>query len=483
MSLDQTTLAPTKAPVRDDGPGPLTLTLGWHPDVRRIGATARIGAGCDVSRKGPDFEGSDGWEPIADPHLSRKPTRFSPTRGGVRIEPHPQGSEVRVDGKVLSGPLVVPETSVITLADRIVLVVHRGTDLRDQPDLGMVGASRGLVRVREQIGQVADLDVPVLIRGETGTGKERIAQALHEQSRRAGRSFVAVNVGALPSSTAVSELFGHVRGAFTGADRAREGAFARANGGTLFLDEIGEASPEVQVALLRVLETGELARVGSDRSERVNVRVVAATDADLEAQVRAGELREPLLHRLSGFVLQVPPLRERRDDIGRLMVHFLRQELATTGESDRLVLNGPGDASWLPAELAADWIGRDWSGNVRQLRNEVRQLVIASRGRATAVWSKPKPAPAAPKPVESADLLDVLRAHAFQPTATARALGISKTTLYARIEADDRIRKARDLTSAEIDQARASVGDDTTAMAAQLEVSERALKLRIREIS
>src|SRR4029077_13886298 len=167
---------------------------------------------------------------------------------------------------------------------------------------------------------------PVLISGESGTGKELVARAIAAAGVRAGRPFVAVNMAALPPSTAPSELFGHRAGAFTGAARQRSGFFAQADGGTLFLDEIATAGLDVQAMLLRALETGETQPLGGESSERVDVRVVAATDEDLHRAMREGRFREALYHRLSACEITLTPLRERRDDLGRLLLHFVRNE-------------------------------------------------------------------------------------------------------------------------------------------------------------
>src|SRR5262249_8032126 len=180
-------------------------------------------------------------------------------------------------------------------------------------------------------------------------------------------TFAAINRAALPSSTAASELFGHSRGAFTGATHDHDGMFVRAHGGTLFLDEVGETPYDIQPALLRVLETGEVTPLGSSKSQMVDVRLGAATDADLELQISESGLREALFHRLAGYQLLVPPLRERRDDIGRLLLQFLRDELDSTGDLKRLL--DQTDAPWLPASLVARLVRYSWPGNVRQLRN------------------------------------------------------------------------------------------------------------------
>jgi anaerobic nitric oxide reductase transcription regulator len=186
----------------------------------------------------------------------------------------------------------------------------------------MVGASPALQRLLEETAMVAGSEMTVLITGETGVGKERVAQQLHELSRRREEALIHVNCAALPESIAESELFGHVAGAFTGAARDRAGKFEVADGGTLFLDEIGELPLTLQPKLLRALQSGEIQRVGSDRVHRVNVRVVAATNRDLQREVERGRFRADLYHRLAVFPLRVPPLRERREDVPLLAAHF-----------------------------------------------------------------------------------------------------------------------------------------------------------------
>jgi two-component system nitrogen regulation response regulator GlnG len=220
----------------------------------------------------------------------------------------------------------------------------------------------------------------VLLRGETGTGKELVARALHDHGPRRGGPFVSVNLGAIPRELAAAELFGAQRGAYTGATRDREGFFRAARGGTLFLDEVGEASPEVQAMLLRVLETGEMYPVGGQAKVATDVRILAATDADLDARIREGQFKAPLLHRLAGYEIRLPPLRERREDIGVLFYHFAREELLALGEVHRLSPEDPYSAPWLPASIMGRLLRFAWPGNIRQLRNLTRQLVIGSRG-------------------------------------------------------------------------------------------------------
>jgi len=234
----------------------------------------------------------------------------------------------------------------------------------------LVGSSRGMHEVCKQIGRVASKPVTVLIRGETGTGKELIARAIYQHSLRAQAPFIAINCAAIPENLLESELFGHERGAFTGADQRRIGRFEQANRGTLFLDEIGDLSAHIQVKLLRVLQQQVFQRVGGSEPICVDVRVIAATHRNLEAMIREGTFRQDLYHRLNVVCLQLPPLRERREDIPLLVQYFIRKYAADFG------VPSPAIGSEALAVLQAD----SWPGNVRELENVTRRLLLAARG-------------------------------------------------------------------------------------------------------
>ncbi|HEY6881760.1 MAG TPA: sigma 54-interacting transcriptional regulator, partial [Polyangiales bacterium] len=229
----------------------------------------------------------------------------------------------------------------------------------------LIGQSAVLQRVLASARRIARSDAPVLITGESGTGKELLARYLHDESPRRSRAFVAENCAALPDSLLESALFGHVRGAFTGADRARRGLFEVADGGTLFLDEVGEMSPLLQGKLLRVLQEGELRPLGSERTREVDVRVIGATRRNLRELVQTGAFREDLFYRLAVVTLELPALRERREDIPGLVAHFLDKH----GEGRRIH----------PTALRALEL-RDWPGNVRELENELRRALALSDG-------------------------------------------------------------------------------------------------------
>ena len=226
-----------------------------------------------------------------------------------------------------------------------------------------------MLAVYNQIARAADSVVPVLIVGESGTGKELVARALHRNSQRAARPFVAINCGAITDTLLESELFGHTRGAFTGAVADTKGIFEQAQGGTVFLDEIGETSPALQVKLLRVLEEGEVRPVGGSRPIKVDNRVVAATNRDLERAVAEQQFRADLYYRLSVIVIRLPALRERRDDIPLLMAAFLKAACKRAGRQIEL------SSGALDVLLAYDW-----PGNVRQLENTIERIVLFSRG-------------------------------------------------------------------------------------------------------
>jgi len=396
---------------------------------------------------------------------------------------------------------------VLVIAERIVLLLHRtgkAGKITD-PNHGFVGASDGMVTLREEISKVADLSTPVLLRGESGTGKELAARAIHEASRT-GRPFVCVNMGAITPTLAASELFGAVRGSFTGASRDQGGYFRAAQGGTLFLDEIGEASPEVQVMLLRALESGEISPVGAQQAIKINTRLIAATDANLETKMEEASFKTPLFHRLAGYEITLPPLRNRLEDFGRLFLHFSLSELAETQEIKNLEPHGPQEEPWLPPSLVLQLLDYSWPGNIRQLRNAVRQLIIGCRHERvlrnvpkleamlaippTSSSPLPSSAPVTtrepslekrlkPSSIPEEDLVNALQSHGWDIKSTAEALQISRGALYKLIEKTPTLRKTTEITEQEIQDALREHHGDVDAVAFAFKVSPRALRRRM----
>jgi transcriptional regulator with GAF, ATPase, and Fis domain len=303
----------------------------------------------------------------------------------------------------------------------------------------IVGSSKSLKQVLTNIVQVAPTLSTVLITGETGTGKELIARAIHKRSRRAGRAFVRVNCAAIAPSLISSELFGHERGAFTGAIQRRQGRFELAHGGTIFLDEIGELPEETQIALLRVLQERELERVGGTQTVPVDVRVIAATNRDLDAAIITGKFRRDLYYRLNVFPIAVPPLRERREDIPSLVQAFVRELSKAMGKT----------VNSIPQATMEALQQYDWPGNIRELRNVVERGMILSRGNTlhvelpTNTQSDPGVAVAA-EPSGDGTLAEVERRHILEvleqvhwkiggADGAASRLGMNRTTLQGRM--------------------------------------------------
>ncbi len=301
---------------------------------------------------------------------------------------------------------------------------------------GMVIASEAMRRVVDLARRVGPVDSTVLVTGESGVGKERVARLIHDASTRTAGPFVGINCGAVPEGLLESELFGHARGAFTGAAQDRPGLFEAAQGGTIFLDEIGEMPPAMQVKLLRALQEREVRRVGENKSRKVDARVVAATNRDLAAEVHAARFRQDLYYRLRVVEIRVPPLRERRDDILPLARTFLVDAGARLGRK----ISG-----FTPA-AAQQLVRHDWPGNVRELENAVERAVVLARSHRIDVEDLPEevglalPAVAAAGSVRTLQEIEreyiaaVLRANHGNRTRTAEQLGIGAATLYRKIK-------------------------------------------------
>ena len=521
----QTTVRPSRGASGSDVARLPALTMLYHANPDRVGHIAPLyglvpGRQVSCSRLEPAFGPAGGPfdRPLQDPRVSRRPIVIRRRPDGVVEVEAPEGVPLRVGGDEVVGSRALPAEAlrhgvVLTVAYAVVLLLHEVVSLEADRPLGLIGLSPMLRTLRRSLSRIAPVDVPVLITGESGVGKELVARALHDASRKASGPFVAVNMATVLPSTAVSTLFGHGRGAFTGAAGAHRGLFERADGGTLFLDEIGATPPEVQDMLLRALETGEVAPLGSERSRRVDVRVVAATDADLAARSGDGSFRLPLLQRLAGCELHVPTLRERIDDIPRLLRHFLHEELRQIGTYS--AATGPHPADWIEPGLVERLCLHPWPGNVRQLRNVALRIAVervqgapmsgvgldrvlgtpgnsgsADGAQVGSAGGAPPVSPAAraragrrrPGDIPESELAELLERHGWELKPAAQELGISRTTLYALVDRMPSVRKASELPVAEILAALQAAGDEPRKAADRLRVSHRGLALRMRAL-
>jgi formate hydrogenlyase transcriptional activator len=421
-----------------DGSGRITLFNTAAEQVFRCGAADAIGSPFarflaeDFRGVLADYLREDRGRP------PRKPLWLTDGVTGVRAD----GDEFPVEAtlsrvEAAGGPLVT-----LILRDvnerRRADAVSRQLEEEVRTTLGigeLIGTSGALARTVKQIEQVAPTDSTVLVSGETGTGKELVARAIHARSRRKDKVLVKVNCAAIPAGLIESELFGHERGAFTGAVARKVGRYELADGGTIFLDEIGELPLDLQPKLLRVLQEGEFERVGGTRTFTVDVRVIAATNRDLEAACREERFRPDLFYRLNVFPIVVPPLRERKEDVPALVAHFVRKHTAKLGRRiDRV-----------PAGLMAALTAHAWPGNVRELEHVVERAMIVSDGPELAApdWLPRSRLPSSPAQVatlvdvERAHILEVLDATGWRVSGTggaAELLGLRPSTLESRMK-------------------------------------------------
>jgi formate hydrogenlyase transcriptional activator len=359
-------------------------------------------------------------------------------------------SKPAVDGKYTRTMFVDITQRVLLEQEQVRLEAQNAylwDEIRSAQNFGdLLGGSRAIRQVMQQIQLVAPTGAAVLVTGESGTGKELVARAIHDRSPRKGRALITVNCGAVPENLFESEFFGHVKGAFTGALNDKVGRFELADGGTLFLDEISEMPVAMQAKLLRVLQEQELERVGDTRKRKIDVRIVAATNLDLTQAVDAGSFRQDLYYRLSVFPIELPPLRERRDDIPPLAAHFVTQAARR--------MNRP--APRLTPAAMDQLTAYDWPGNVRELQNAIERAVILAQGGAPRFdWLKganppstvPAAAPATPPAIltaaelkrrERENLTTALArtgGKIFGPTGAAALLGMKPTTVISRLKA------------------------------------------------
>ncbi len=319
--------------------------------------------------------------------------------------------------------------AVIILEDMTELNTLRRRLKTDQSFAGIIGHDAKMQELFETIREVAEVDVPVLIQGESGTGKELVAAAIHNEGLRANKSFVPVNCGALPEGLLASELFGHVKGSFTGALRDKKGRFELANGGTLFLDEVVDFPKDMQAKLLRVLQEGTFERVGDEKTKSVAVRIISATNRDLKREVKRGNFREDLYYRINVVPIYIPPLRKRKNDIPLLIDHFF----------SRIVTDGRQDYPEISDDAMSLFMDYHWPGNVRELENAIQFAIVKCRGRMILPKDLPMELRDSKGPVYkrgSSKKLDVDTVkEAFVKTGgnkakAARLLGVGRATLY-----------------------------------------------------
>ena len=375
---------------------------------------------------------------LVDSFVSRRHVKLIPTELGVRVEDLDSRNGVFVGAQRIRNAEIQPPFQ-LRVGDTVVHVLERETKDSLPSVPALIGESDSMRQLKSLITRVAAADIPTLILGETGTGKEIIARQVAAASARSHRPFLTLNCGALSQELLESELFGHEKGAFTGAELRRVGAFEAADGGTLFLDEIGELPLSMQAALLRSIEYGEVRRVGSSESFRVDVRIIAATNRDLEEEVAAGRFREDLLHRLNVIVLRATPLRERGGDVQMLTEHFAKE------------FSPPGRVVGFDEAALSKLATHRWPGNVRELRNTIQRALIL--GTSTTLTADDILLPAvsepnlsdAPKVKVAAEALtmeerereaivDALRETRGNKSEAAEKLGISRSTIHRKLE-------------------------------------------------
>lgn len=526
-STGQTTLPPGAQPnTAGLHSNLLALTVVWHPDLERIGATAVLAnleetGEAAISRTVPEFrKGVDedsqglGVRSLSRTHPSLRIVAVGP--GHYRLQPGSATSEIEVDGATLSesdalAPGRLDRGVVILLNNEIVLCLHRAPIQSDGKMEGstIVGCGHKIQLLREQIKRIAATDVPVLVQGETGTGKGLVAEAIAASSKRSKKPLISVDMASIPPSTASAELFGFQRGAFTGAQMSKPGFFGAAEGGTLFLDEIGCAPLEIQTALLRALGDGEIQPLGANKSKRIDVRIVAATDANLLGDVAAKRFSAALLQRLSAYRIEVPPLRERREDIGLLLLHFLKGMPGGIGHKPP---EPTAPAPWLRARTVADLATGRWPGNVRGLRNAAQHMLIEYRDRknvhmdqalqrfagigpdlsgmedSTApnvVRSNMQPKAQIPNKnwvISNEDLAALFERNGQNYSQTAAELGIPRTTVYEMVGRNPLIAKPDSVSDGELLMLLDTCGGDIVALAARLKLSAHGLKLRLAKL-
>lgn len=493
----------------------LVVFIMSHPLLERIGEyyfhpLETQSTHIEIHRTLPMF--SPASMPLADPYINRTGLSIN-TRDQQHFTISKQNPKLTlfVDGLPITEEVTVSrddllEGVVLELNHRVCLLLKISQPVQtvDYERFLMQGFSPGLNQLCRHIAFLSPTSEPVLIRGATGTGKELVAKAIVKNSPRHNKPFISVNLAAISPSLAAAELFGSSKGAFTGAQKQRDGFMQAADGGTLFLDEIGEANSELQAMLLRVLETGELFPVGSTTAIEVDVRIIAATDAKLDQLIEQGDFKAPLLYRLANFELNLEDLSARKQDISLLFVHFAKQicqELNITPPQNLL------SPSWLPSHVMQQLLDYHWPGNIRELRNVVRQIIIsahsspvlslpaefAAKKQKNQPQAKPteaataeplkseqnKPAKRKPASIDKDELINALTRYDYEVSKTAESLNISRASVYLLMK-QFKVPNVTDFSDQQILQLLDEQKDIIT-VARQLQVSQSALRRRVNQ--
>ena len=496
----------------EDGPAP-TVEIVFHSDLRRIGCRTLelhiCGNDLVIGRHMPLFESPDGFmQPLDDPCISRQQLtiKWIPGQDAFLVTPCANARRKlemwTTDGEPVAPGGPIPPGTVVSVGDRVMLLLTLRSLRRGQDLMNMVGDCEVTWTLRDKIRGVAAAEGTVLLQGESGAGKELVATAIHDSSKHVRSAMMVVNCAAIPENLLESVLFGHVKGAFTGADSNKDGFFKAAGKGTLFLDEIGELPLALQSKLLRVLQEHKVCPVGALKEEPIHARVVAATNRDLKQEVVEGRFREDLYYRLSALTIRVPPLRERRESIPGLFNHFFRKKTDDHPELERLWRLADQHPPPMPQEFFKRLFTSPWPGNIRQLWNAVEKVAAENIHTksfvvpgeleedglgATEVTADPVSGLAAPVDrsararrgqLDQQELVALLEKHDFVQRRVAQELGISHTTLD-RWMREIGLRRPRDIPEEELVALAGETGDDLKEMARRLKVSPRGLKLRL----
>jgi len=497
MTDDTQTLTIKSMPGLQPVAATLCLTIAWHPNIHIIGAQSILAATTEVSRQTPSFEmpGRPSFQ-LNDRYISRSGFRICAAGAGIRIERFNSSQTIYVDAIALDDCLEFSADQVeagiaIMVENRIALVLHYREAVVSESiaTYSIAGVSSKAIKLRNQITRSAIGNFNVLVTGETGSGKELVAAGIHHASDRCAEPYIAINAASLPGQLGASELFGAKKGAFTGANSDRQGYFGSAEGGTLFLDEIGDADRDIQVGLLRAIENQEITPIGAAKPSPINVRVIAATDTKLHEAIEEKRFSPALYQRLSQLHIKIPPLRERREDIGLLLSRFLQEGFARNGLLAEKIAESQAMDSIAPFAFAL--IRYDWPGNVRQLRAVVEKALIDASFDGffsvpeSIALDAPSPVPSKakirPRDLSEEQIQEALSNYDYNYVKSAESLGISRAALYKLVQEKNLAPLAKNMdrhTIADALDRHSSISQCAEA----LKVSEKSLAQRIKEL-